>query len=284
MTETDQMTQSVLDARISFHDALEIMEADFSDFNFANSAIVNAFYDRLEERITATGENKWFFLVNLCGTRIDSSAWIAYARRGRDLNMAFSQGSVRFDASEETRRQIERAANTEAFDPNLFSNRDDALERLKSLPSKRVRKSTKVSSHSEEEIARRISFDHDLVIMDVDFSDFTFHHSRDVNDVYDHVEMRIRATDRKWFFLVNLENCQIMPEAWVQYAHRGKKLNIAASLGSVRYAPGSETEEEIRMRSESQDFRPNIRNTREEALERIAELRAELVAAMKGQD
>ncbi|MDP7151622.1 MAG: hypothetical protein QGI08_05525 [Paracoccaceae bacterium] len=284
MTETDQITQSVLDARISFHDALEIMEADFSDFNFANSAIVNAFYDRLEERITATGENKWFFLVNLCGTRIDSSAWIAYARRGRDLNMAFSQGSVRFDASEETRRQIERAANTEAFDPNLFSNRDDALERLKSLPSKRVRKSTKVSSHSEEEIARRISFDHDLVIMDVDFSDFTFHHSRDVNDVYDHVETRIRATDRKWFFLVNLENCQIMPEAWVQYAHRGKKLNIAASLGSVRYAPGSETEEEIRMRSESQDFRPNIRNTREEALERIAELRAELIAAMKGQD
>lgn len=272
----------MLDARISFHDDLQIMEADFSDFDFASSAIVNAMYDRLEERISATGETKWFFLVNLCGTRIDSSAWIAYSRRGRDLNMAFSQGSVRFDASEETRRQIERAANTEAFDPNLFSNRDDAIERIKSLPSKRRKKSTKGSTHTGEEIARRISFDHDLVIMNVDFSNFTFNHSRDVNDVYDHVEMRVKETVRKWFFLVNLEGCQIMPEAWVQYAHRGKKLNIAASLGSVRYAPGSETEEEIRLRSESQNFRPNIRNTREEALERIAEMRDELIAKMGG--
>lgn len=282
MTETIP-SRDLLDRRISFHDEFEIMEADFSDFDFANSAVVNAFYDRLEERISATGEDKWFFLVNLCGTRIDSSAWIAYSRRGRDLNMAFSQGSVRFDASEETRRQIERAANTETFDPNLFADRDHAIERLKSLPSKRKKKSTQIPTHSEEEIRRRISFDPDLVIMDVDFSNFTFNHSRDVNDVYDHVEMRVKETDRKWFFLVNLENCQIMPEAWVQYAHRGKKLNIAASLGSVRYAPGSENAEEIRMRSESQDFRPNLRNTREEALERIAEMRDELIAEMGGQ-
>jgi hypothetical protein len=44
-------------------------------------------------------------------------------------------GSVRFDASEETARQILRAADTEAFDPNLFTNRDAAIARLKSLPS-----------------------------------------------------------------------------------------------------------------------------------------------------
>ena len=66
-----------------------------------------------------------------------------------------------------------------------------------------------------------------------------------------------------------------MPEAWVQYARRGKSLNIAASLGSVRYAAGSEAEEEIRQRAQSQDFRPNIRNTREEALARIEEMKAE---------
>ena len=265
-----------IDGRIRFLDDLEIMEADFTDFNFANSAVVNAFYDRLEERIAETGEDKWFFLINLSGTRIDSSAWIAYSRRGRDLNMAFSQGSVRFDPSDTTRRQIERAANTEAFDPNLFADRDAAIERLKGLPSQRRKRTQYDPTYSEADFARRISFDPDLVIMDVDFSHFTFHHSRDVNDFYDHVEERIKATDRKWFFLVNLENCQILPAAWVQYANRGKRLNIAASLGSVRYAPGSETEEEIRMRSESQDFRPNLVNTREEAIERIAEMRAEL--------
>ena len=119
--------------------------------------------------------------------------------------------------------------------------------------------------------------------MEVDFSDFTFYHSRDVNDFYDFVEDRIKETDRKWFFLVNLERCQILPAAWVRYAHRGKLLNVAASLGSVRYAPGSENEEEIRMRAESQEFRPNIRNTREEALERIEEMRAALISEMENQ-
>jgi len=279
MTVTD-LTNDTFDPRIRFHEDLQIMEADFSNFNFSSSAVVNAFYDRLEDRISATGEEKWFFLVNLCGTRIDSSAWIAYSRRGRDLNMAFSQGSVRFDASEETRRQIERAANTEAFDPNLFSNRDAAIERIKSLPSNRKAKSTQTSNHTPEDIRSRISFDDAATIMNVDFSNFAFHHSRDVNDVYDHIEERVKETDRKWFFLVNLEHCQIMPKAWVQYAHRGKMLNIAASLGSVRFAPGSETEEEIRLRAESQDFRPNLFNTREDAIERIAEMREELRAKL----
>ncbi len=279
MTVTD-LTNDTFDPRIRFHEDLQIMEADFSNFNFSSSAVVNAFYDRLEDRISATGEEKWFFLVNLCGTRIDSSAWIAYSRRGRDLNMAFSQGSVRFDASEETRRQIERAANTEAFDPNLFSNRDAAIERIKSLPSNRKAKSTQTSNHTPEDIRSRISFDDAATIMNVDFSNFAFHHSRDVNDVYDHIEERVKETDRKWFFLVNLEHCQIMPKAWVQYAHRGKMLNIAASLGSVRFAPGSETEEEIRLRAESQDFRPNLFNTREDAIERIAEMREELKAKL----
>jgi len=279
MTVTD-LTNDTFDPRIRFHEDLQIMEADFSNFNFSSSAVVNAFYDRLEDRISATGEEKWFFLVNLCGTRIDSSAWIAYSRRGRDLNMAFSQGSVRFDASEETRRQIERAANTEAFDPNLFSNRDAAIERIKSLPSNRKAKSTQTSNHTPEDIRSRISFDDAATIMNVDFSNFAFHHSRDVNDVYDHIEERVKETDRKWFFLVNLEHCQIMPKAWVQYAHRGKMLNIAASLGSVRFAPGSETEEEIRLRAESQDFRPNLFNTREDAIKRIAEMREELKAKL----
>ena len=279
MTVTD-LTNDTFDPRIRFHEDLQIMEADFSNFNFSSSAVVNAFYDRLEDRISATGEEKWFFLVNLCGTRIDSSAWIAYSRRGRDLNMAFSQGSVRFDASEETRRQIERAANTEAFDPNLFSNRDAAIERIKSLPSDRKAKSTQTSNHTPEDIRSRISFDDAATIMNVDFSNFAFHHSRDVNDVYDHIEERVKETDRKWFFLVNLEHCQIMPKAWVQYAHRGKMLNIAASLGSVRFAPGSETEEEIRLRAESQDFRPNLFNTREDAIERIAKMREELKAKL----
>ncbi|MDG1431274.1 MAG: hypothetical protein P8L68_01590 [Paracoccaceae bacterium] len=279
----NEISKAMLNKRISFHQHLMTMEADFSDFNFENSTIVNSFYDRLEDRIAETGEEKWFFLVNLCGTRIDPSAWFAYSRRGRDLNLAHSMGSVRFDASEVTARQIERAANTDAFDPNLFTTRDAAIERIKALPSTRRKRIIHDPNYVQADFVRRVSFDAENVIMEADLSHFVFHHSRDVNDFYDFLEDRIKTSNRRWFFLVNLEGCQILPAAWVQYAHRGKQLNIAASLGSVRYAPGSETAEDIRMRSESQNFRPNLRNTREEALVRIEEMRAEIIAEMGGQ-
>ncbi|MCB1332354.1 MAG: hypothetical protein KDK26_01565 [Roseivivax sp.] len=262
--------------RIRFDTDRQIMEADFSGFHFDSSATVNRAYDLIEEQIAATGEDLWFFLVNLNGTRIDTSAWFAYAARGKTLNAAHSMGSVRFDASEVTRRQIERAANTEAFDPNLFTDRASAIARLESLPSKRRTRIVHEPSYTEEDFERRVSFDEKARIMSVDFSQLTFHNSRDVNDFYDHVEKRIRDTGiDKWFFLINYEGCRIPPGSWVQYAHRGKLLNLAHSLGSVRYAPGSETERDIRMRAESQEFRPNIRNTRAEALERIEEMRAE---------
>ncbi|SHL46861.1 hypothetical protein SAMN05444414_11535 [Roseovarius marisflavi] len=280
MSETQTSTApdlAELDRRIRFDDTLQIMEADFSGFHFDSSEVVNRFYDRLEHRIKETGEELWFFLVNLNDTRIDPTAWTAYSRRGRALNMAHSMGSVRFDASDITRRQIERAANTEAFDPNLFSDRDAAIARIKELPSKRRKRLLHEANHSRADFVTRLSFDPATVIMDVDFSHFTFHHSKDVNDFYDYIEERIKESDRKWFFLVDMNACQILPAAWIQYAHRGKRLNIAASLGSVRYAAGSETEADIRLRAESQGFRPNIRNTRQEALELIEELRAELM-------
>lgn len=279
MTQTDNATDietAELDRRITFHDDIQVMEADFSDFHFDGTAAVNHFYDRLETRIAESGEDLWFFLVNLNGTRIDPIAWVAYARRGRALNLAHSMGSVRHDASDVTRQQIERAANTEAFDPNLFTSRKDALNRIAEMPSKRRAHLIQQPNYVLDDFVQRLSFDPDRAIMDVDFSHFIFHHSRDVNDFYDHIEERIKQTGRKWFFLVNLNECQILPAAWVQYAYRGKRLNEAASLGSTRYAVGSETEADIRLRAETQGFRPNIRNTREEALDLIEELRAEL--------
>lgn len=266
------MTEEI-NRRIRFLDDLEIMEADFSDFHFETSEIVNRFYDALEDRIADTGEDKWFFLVNYSNTRIDPSAWFAFSKRGKELNLAYSQGSVRYDVSEETAKEIERRANTEAFDANLFTNRDDAIKRIGSFKSMRLAKVVHEPNLTLEEIRPRLKFIEDSQIMDVDFSQLTFKHSDDVNLVYDHIEEEIAKLSPKWYFLINYESCQIFPEAWIAFSHRGKNLNIAHSLGSVRYAPDSETEDEIRMRSESQDFRPNIRNTREEAIERIEEMK-----------
>lgn len=275
--ETSRIDTAEMDRRIVFHSDDRIMEVDFSQFHFDTSQIVNEFYDRLEERIFETGEEMWFFLVNLNGTRIDPAAWFAYSRRGRALNLAHSMGSARFDASGETARQIRHAAISESFDPNLFSDRDSAVARLRSLPDERGRRPARESNYGPEDFVDRLRFDEARAIMEVDFSHFTFHHSRDVDAIYDHLEETVRKTGRRWFILVNLDGCQIMPAAWVRYALRGKRLNIAASLGSVRFAAGSETETVIRQRAESQGFRPNIRNTREEALELIEEMRAEIL-------
>lgn len=263
-----------IDRRITFHEDDAIMEVSFADLSFETSTEVNAVYDRIEARIAETGEPLWFFLVDYRETRIDSSAWFAFSRRGRDLNTAHSMGSVRFDASEITRRAIERAADAENFDPNLFYDRASAWARLKSLPSKRARKITHRPSFTREELSSRLAFLASDEIMDVDFSGLSFEHATDVDLVYDFVEEAVERTGRKWYFLVNYEGTRIQSPAWVQYAARGKRLNEGWSLGSVRYAPGSETETDIRLRAESQGFRPNIRNTREEALDRIAEMKA----------
>ncbi|MHA6324321.1 hypothetical protein [Roseivivax sp. CAU 1753] len=260
--------------RVIFHDDAEIMEVSFEGLTLANSMDVNVFYDHIEDRIAATGEPLWFFLVNYCDARIDQDAWFAFARRGKELNEAHSMGSVRFDASEVTRRQIERDAGTEAFNPNLFYDREEALERLRALPSRRKKKTVITPSLSPEDYNWRVDFVPDEQIMRVDFSDLSFENSRDVTEVYDFIEQQIKPTGQKWYFLINYEGTRIQSPAWTEYAARGKKLNQEFSLGSARYAAGSETETDIRLRAESQGFRPNIRNTKVEALELIAEIKA----------
>ncbi|MDJ0638287.1 MAG: hypothetical protein QNJ20_05595 [Paracoccaceae bacterium] len=266
-------SQHEIDDRVVFHEDDQILEIDLSDYTLENSADVNLLYDRLETLIAESGESQWFFLINYRGTKIDPGAWFAHARRGKDLNLAHSMGSVRYDASEDTRRQIERSAGTDNFDPNLFADRESAYERLKAMPSTRVHKIVHVPNHSAEEFRRRVTFNEADDIMEIDLTDIALEHSRDVHDLYDVLDAMIAETGRKWYFLINYENTKIFSCAWVEYAARGKAFNEAGSLGSVRFAPGSETETDIRLRAESGGFRPNIRNTREEALERIAELK-----------
>ena len=266
-----------IDARIAFHLADQVLEIDLSDLTFENSADINQLYDRLEARIAETGEKDWFFLINYRGTRIDPGAWVAHARRGKDLNLAHSMGTVRFDASPETREQIERSAGTDNFDPNLFADRNEALERLRGMPSKRQSKIEHEPHYSADQHEARVTFHETDEIMEIDMSGVALEHSRDVHDLYDVLDRLVAATGRKWYFLINYEGTRIFSNAWVEYAARGKTLNQSASLGSVRFAPGSETETDIRLRAETGGFRPNIRNTREEAMLRIAEMKREAV-------
>lgn len=262
--------------RIVFDESRETMEIDLSGVTFENSADVNLFYDFAEASIAGTGQDKWFFLINYGDCRIFPKAWLAHSLRGKKLNEAHSLGTVRYDASDETRAEIAKRAETDSFDANLFADRDAAVARIEELraarPAKRV---PAPSQYPEAEFARRIRFLDDIQVMDVDFSDFDFDTNSDVRAFYDHIEARIAATGRKWYFIVDYRNCRIDLRVWIAFSQRGKRLNLASSLGSVRYHTAPETEAEIRRQAATQDFRPNIRRNREEALARVEEMKAE---------
>ncbi|PRX37524.1 hypothetical protein SAMN05216257_101548 [Meinhardsimonia xiamenensis] len=276
------LSRDEIDRRVTFHDDIEVMELDFSGLRLGSAAEVNAFYDRVEERIAETGEGKWFLLVNYSGSRVEPEAWFAFSRRGRELNLAHSMGTVRVDDSEETRRQIARDAGTERFDPNLFADRASALARLGEMPSKRLRRIVHEPTHTREEIAARVRFLEAQEIMEVDLGGFEFRHSRDVNDFFDYLEEEITRSGRRWYFLVNYGEVRIWPEAWVPWAVRSKRLVEGGGLGAVRYGAGADVEAEIRLHAQGQGVRANVRATRAEALARIAEMKAEAARARPG--
>ena len=219
-----------IDQRITFHDDDQIMEASFEDMRLEHTIDVNLFYDRIEERIADTGHDQWFFLVNYCNTRIEPDAWFAFSRRGKELNLAHSMGSVRFDASEITLKQIENAGSRENFDPNLFYDRDSARKHLLSLPSKRKKQSTtdKNLSFSLSDLNWRVEFLPEEETMYVDFSGMSFEHAADVDFVYDFIQEQITLSNRKWYFLVNYNGTRIQSPAWVQKSAR-RRMSVSVS-------------------------------------------------------
>ena len=121
------------DRRISFDHDANIMEADFSNFSFTDSRIVNAFYDAIGRRISESGRDKWFFLVNYRNCEVHPQAWFAHAHRGWRMNSAHSLGSARYAASDSAASSIRKRADTETFDPNLFPTREEALRKIEEM-------------------------------------------------------------------------------------------------------------------------------------------------------
>lgn len=263
--------------RITFISDLETMEVDFSNIRMLTSAEVDAIYDEIQSAILSSGHDKWYFLVNYKDCVISPPARPQHSRRGSRMNFVHSLGTVRFDASETTRKEIAKRPNMDFFGDNFFTNREDAVARIQAIRTEQpdARNASKLapSQYTEADFAERVTFLDDERIMDINFDNFSFDNNSDVNDFYDYVEKQIEKTGKKWYFLVNYGNCKITMRAWVSYAQRGKKLNIASSLGSVRYGTSTETEAEIRSRAGSEKFKPNICDTRADALQRIEEMK-----------
>ncbi len=116
--------------------------------------------------------------------------------------------------------------------------------------------------HSE--YSGRVHLHEEMEIFEIDLSDLVLSSAAVVDEIFDHVDSRINATGRKWYVIVNFHNCRVWPEAWVAFAHRGKKVSVNFALGTWRFA-----EEGDDMPASSETL-----PSREAALAAIAEARA----------
>ena len=114
--------------------------------------------------------------------------------------------------------------------------------------------------------AERIRFSPDEGIADIDFSGFEFTSTDLVNAFYDAIDAAVMATGRQWYFLVNNHDTRIWPEAWVAFAHRGKKVAVNFALATVRYAEGE---------GEAVSSDPTLLSSRDEALAQVAKMKTQ---------
>jgi branched-chain amino acid transport system ATP-binding protein len=121
--------------------------------------------------------------------------------------------------------------------------------------------------------AHRIKFHDAIETLEVDFTDLVFSDTTIVDAFFDEQDRRLEATGRRWYFLVNYERCTIAPEAWDRYAERGKKTNIAYSLGTVRVGASGEVRGAIRESAGREMFRANMFATRDQAMLALGEMR-----------
>ena len=117
--------------------------------------------------------------------------------------------------------------------------------------------------------AGHVHFIDDLDVVEIDFAGLEFRSSKIVNEFFDVVEKLVEATGRRWYFLVNYGGYSVWPEAWVAFAHRGKRLNVTFSHGTARYEESAGNGVE-----RSRKFDPSILGTREAALARIEQMKS----------
>ncbi|MEM7168558.1 MAG: hypothetical protein AAF530_00190 [Pseudomonadota bacterium] len=126
---------------------------------------------------------------------------------------------------------------------------------------------------SGNEYTKRIQSIDDLDVMEIDFSDFVFRSTMIVNEFFDAIDRAIKASGRSWYFVIDFQNCSIWPEAWVAFAHRGKRLNRGLSLGTVRYVEQASSDEMPSRLPGVSSQDEDLFDSREAALARIEEIK-----------
>ena len=125
-----------LGSRLVFHEAMETMEVDFSRMTFSSAAQVDAVYDEIDRRATATGR-RWYFLVNYTECVITPQAWPQFGTRGKRANVTYGLGTVRVGASAETKDAIRQDAGRLMFRANIYETREQAMFALGEMRKRR---------------------------------------------------------------------------------------------------------------------------------------------------
>ena len=76
----------------------------------------------------------------------------------------------------------------------------------------------------------RVALDAGDEIAELDFAGLTFDSAKTVDRIFDTIEEAVVASNRRWWFLVNYTDCHVFPEAWIAFAHRGKKIRVRVRL------------------------------------------------------
>src|SRR5215471_9279418 len=129
----------------------------------------------------------------------------------------------------------------------------------------------------------RVVFHDAIETMEVDFQGLDFTDPAVVDAFFDEQDALVASTGKRWFVLVNYSECTIAPGAWDRFAERGKQINIAHSLGTVRVGASAELREAIRKDAGREMFRANIFGTRDQALQAIGAMRKRATGARAGE-
>lgn len=119
----DTTSRSQFAGRIKLDHANGIAEIDFSDFEFSSSALVNSFFDAIDQTLTDSG-HRWYLLVNFRDCSIWPEAWVAYAHRSKKVNVQLALGSVRY---------VETDRSDGPSDPSILPTRAAALDEIAAL-------------------------------------------------------------------------------------------------------------------------------------------------------
>jgi branched-chain amino acid transport system ATP-binding protein len=130
------MTERTLQDRLTLHEDIGALEADFTGMRFTSTADVDAYYDVADGLLAATGK-RWYFLVNYTDCVIEPQAWERFAARGKNTNIRYGLGTVRVGTSASARETIREHAQREFFRANIYESRDQAVLALGEMRKRR---------------------------------------------------------------------------------------------------------------------------------------------------